>query len=152
MNEHKLIINPICFQKVKCLYNRVSILSQLYIFFFSNKIQLTVRNVQEIVFILITMSCRHSPFQLAFKWHVQYVSMVLVLSEQSSAHWPTLVHFGAEFNLIKFCDSLLCCPLMYTACHTRNREGQLPHNIARKNGYNDLAKALETFARYIALG
>lgn len=79
-----------------------------------------------------------------------FPTIALGKPEQSSAHWPTLVHFGAEFNLVKFCDSLLGCPLMYIACQTKNGDGHLPHDIAKEAGYNELAKALETFSRYLA--
>lgn len=72
--------------------------------------------------------------------------------EESDAHWPTLVHFGAQFNLFNFCDSLLSSPLMYSACRTRNSDGNLPHDVARKAGNKDLAEALEAFASCVSQG
>ena len=41
---------------------------------------------------------------------------------------------------------------MYNACVTRNREGNLPHDVARLAGHKDLAQALKTFSSYIAQG
>lgn len=72
--------------------------------------------------------------------------------EESAAHWPTLVHFGAQFNLFSFCDSLLSSPLMYSACRTKNCDGNLPHDVARQAGNKDLAEALEAFASCVSQG
>ena len=41
---------------------------------------------------------------------------------------------------------------MYNACVTKNREGNLPHDVARLAGHKDLAQALKTFSSYIAQG
>lgn len=59
---------------------------------------------------------------------------------------PTLLHFGAEYNLRKFCDALLGNPLLRGACLIPNRDGNLPHDIARLKGHHELADMLKTFS------
>ncbi|KAH3867918.1 hypothetical protein DPMN_031055 [Dreissena polymorpha] len=60
--------------------------------------------------------------------------------------WPTLLHFGARFNLIRFCDALLSNPMMYDVVNRRNKDGQRPVDIARSHEHCELANMLESFA------
>lgn len=66
--------------------------------------------------------------------------------------WPTLVHFGAQFNLLNFCDVLLSNPLMYGACVRKNKDGNLPHDIAKLHGHYELADMLKHFAEFVRAG
>ncbi|KAK3090924.1 hypothetical protein FSP39_015742 [Pinctada imbricata] len=64
--------------------------------------------------------------------------------EGSDSTWPTLLHFGAEYNLIKFCEELLHFPSMVKSCAVRNRNGDTPEQMARKAGNNELADVFES--------
>lgn len=67
-------------------------------------------------------------------------------SNEEESIWPTLIHFGAEYNLRNFCDALLSNQLLRGACLQPNKDGNLPHDIARLKGHHELANMLKSFS------
>ncbi|XP_052787501.1 uncharacterized protein LOC128222491 isoform X2 [Mya arenaria] len=78
---------------------------------------------------------------------ISFPSRPLSSEATENSTWPTLVHFGARFNLQTFCDVLLSNPIFYDACTRKNSYGDTPEDIARKHGHRDLAAKLEAFAQ-----
>ncbi|KAK3590935.1 hypothetical protein CHS0354_034508 [Potamilus streckersoni] len=56
---------------------------------------------------------------------------------------PTLLHFGAKFGLLNFCQQLIALPGGRQAMKIRNKNNLLPHEIAQQNGFLSLASQLE---------
>ncbi|XP_060564669.1 uncharacterized protein LOC132723885 isoform X2 [Ruditapes philippinarum] len=81
--------------------------------------------------------------------HLSFSGTEKTSHENKSSAWPTLVHFGAQFNLTSFCEALLCNPLMYGACVTTNKDGHMPHDIARIHGHTELADMLKHFSEFV---
>lgn len=69
--------------------------------------------------------------------------------ENSQSTWPSLVHFGAQYNLFDFCTSLRSNPIMYKAFVQANKDGHLPHDLARLHGHTKLADMLLQFAESV---
>lgn len=80
---------------------------------------------------------------------LSYSSRQLTRQGKENSVWPTLVHFGAEYNLQNFCDVLLSNPLMWDACVLTNRDGKMPHDIAEMKGHHDLANMLRRFTEFV---
>ncbi|XP_045214225.2 uncharacterized protein LOC123564593 isoform X2 [Mercenaria mercenaria] len=81
--------------------------------------------------------------------HLSFSGRQSSSDEKESSTWPTLVHFGAQFNLLNFCDVLLSNPLMYGACVRKNKDGNMPHDIARIHGHKELAEMLKHFSEFV---
>ena len=67
------------------------------------------------------------------------------LLDQSSAEFPTLLHFACKFGLSKLVEVILRYPGAYEACSLKNYQGHRPYNIAEDNGYDQLANELRAF-------
>ncbi|XP_059175368.1 uncharacterized protein LOC131955234 isoform X2 [Physella acuta] len=65
--------------------------------------------------------------------------------EHSKTLYPTLLHFAADYNLRTFCSQLLHYPDMFSAATTRNKDGELPRDIAARKGYKSLEQDLLQF-------
>ncbi|KAL8613565.1 hypothetical protein ACOMHN_021984 [Nucella lapillus] len=60
----------------------------------------------------------------------------------SQSQWPTLLHFAAEFNLVRVCDALLEYPGMLHAACTENVQGLFPCMLAERRGFKSLHSCL----------
>ncbi|KAK3596189.1 hypothetical protein CHS0354_024952 [Potamilus streckersoni] len=56
---------------------------------------------------------------------------------------PTLLHFGAKYGLKLFCVKLLSLPGGKHALKIKNKDGLLPEQIARKEGFDDMVTVLQ---------
>ena len=65
--------------------------------------------------------------------------------DQSSAEFPTLLHFACKFGLSKLVEVILHYPGAYEACSLKNYQGHRPYSIAEDNGYDQLANELRAF-------
>ena len=74
---------------------------------------------------------------------IQFNSKYLPITDRSDSLCPTLMHFGAKFNLKIFCKFLLDNPITRNCAVKRNRNGDYPHDIARQEGHMDLAGMME---------
>ncbi|KAJ8317967.1 hypothetical protein KUTeg_003058 [Tegillarca granosa] len=70
---------------------------------------------------------------------------VTLKGSSSADQWPTLLHFGAEFNLIKFCKELLNLPRSLESCNIMNNAKEIPFDIAQHKNYRELADMLEQY-------
>lgn len=61
--------------------------------------------------------------------------------------WPTLIHFSAEYNLPSFTQELLKIPSIADSCHMKNKYGDIPIEIARKQGHMEIVCMLEDYLR-----
>lgn len=91
---------------------------------------------------------------IIFHYHCRNVISLFYLffhpfTEHECSTWPTLLHFGARFNLTKFCDTLLSSPLFRELTTRKNKQGQLPHDIAREHGHVELAAKLESCYQHV---
>ena len=75
----------------------------------------------------------------------------LLLTGNSTAEHPTLLHFASEFGLSRLISNLLLFPGAQEACKVRNYHGQSPYEIAEAHGFHDLANTLCTFLVSISL-
>ena len=69
----------------------------------------------------------------------------IVLVGQSSAEYPTLLHFASKFGLSRLIEVILRYPGAYEACSMKNCHGYWPYNIAENHGYHQLANDLRAF-------
>ena len=76
-------------------------------------------------------------------WLINYY---LPFTDRCDTLCPTLMHFGAKFNLKIFCKFLLDSPITRNCAVKRNRNGDYPHDIARQESHVDLARMLENVA------
>ncbi|KAL4241094.1 toll-like receptor 7 signaling pathway [Mactra antiquata] len=79
-----------------------------------------------------------------------YIGRPRSIPDTITSTWPTLVHFGAQFNLMNFCDVLLSNPLMFRSCLAPNKDGHMPHDIALLHGHHDLAEHLRHFSDFVS--
>ncbi|KAL3875910.1 hypothetical protein ACJMK2_033815 [Sinanodonta woodiana] len=56
---------------------------------------------------------------------------------------PTLLHFGAKYGLRLFCTELLRLPGCKLAIKLKNKDGLFPCQIAKKEGFDKLARVLQ---------
>ncbi|XP_065684222.1 uncharacterized protein LOC100205900 [Hydra vulgaris] len=63
----------------------------------------------------------------------------------SSFYVPTLLHFAAHYNLVKFSIALLKCPGAAQLLVTKNYKGLTPMDIAAANGHLELTGVLSRF-------
>ena len=66
-------------------------------------------------------------------------------ADHEDRHWPTLLHFAAEFNLRQVCSELLLYPGMIHAACTENSEGLFPCQLAENKGFYAVQKQLMQF-------
>jgi len=81
----------------------------------------------------------------------QLIVSLFLLTVDSTAEHPTLLHFASEFGLSRLVSNLLLYPGAQEACKIRNYHGQDPHEIAEVNGYQELANTLCSFHVSISL-
>lgn len=74
---------------------------------------------------------------------LHYQPDISSMSETSDALWPTLLHFGAQFDLRKFCCLLVKNPMTQVAMVKKNKNGCVPYEIAKMNGHTHLADYLK---------
>ncbi len=70
--------------------------------------------------------------------------LLFASDDRCASEWPTLPHFVAEYNLVKTCRELVKLPSSYLvdACCMENCNGDYPHEIAERKGYDQLAAVL----------
>ena len=76
---------------------------------------------------------------------------LFLLTGDSTAEHPTLLHFASEFGLSRLISDLLPFPGSQEACKMTNYHGQRPYEIAEAHGFHDLANTLCTFLVSISL-
>ena len=76
---------------------------------------------------------------------------LFLLTGDSTAEHPTLLHFASEFGLSRLTSRLLLFPGAQQACKIRNYHGQCPYEIAEAHGFDGLANTLCTFLVSISL-
>ena len=72
-----------------------------------------------------------------------FLCVLICFSDTSDTLWPTLLHFGAQFDLRKFCCLLVKNPMTQVALAKKNKNGCVPHEIAKLNGHTHLADDLK---------
>ena len=65
--------------------------------------------------------------------------------------YPTLMHFGAHYNLKEFCRVLVDNPFTCTDAIQKDRFGRFPGDIARGEGHLWLADALQRVTGHLML-
>ena len=78
---------------------------------------------------------------------VQMSSPLSCPAEHEDRHWPTLLHFAAEFNLTRVCEELLRFPGMIHPACTENSEGMFPSQLAERKGFHALQRRLEQYIK-----
>jgi hypothetical protein len=58
---------------------------------------------------------------------------------------PTLIHLAASYDLRELAARLIDLPDARIACNIKNKGGNRPEDLARLQGYNQLAAFLENF-------
>ncbi|KAL8561781.1 hypothetical protein ACOMHN_010715 [Nucella lapillus] len=71
--------------------------------------------------------------------------------DQGSSQWPTLLHFAAEFNLMRVCEELLRYPGIIHAACTENCDGFFPCQLAERNSFTTLQKRLVQYVEDMRL-
>ncbi|XP_033733670.1 uncharacterized protein LOC117322827 isoform X2 [Pecten maximus] len=85
----------------------------------------------------LSQKCRHLRITEYFD------DLVMGDKPDNDSEWPTLLHFCADTNLLKSTNELLQVPCLLSACLRRNRNQETPRDIAKRNGFTDLAELLD---------
>lgn len=69
----------------------------------------------------------------------------MCVEDTHTSELPTLLHLAAKFGLQELCARLTDLPDSSQAFIITNSSGQMPSDIARNNGHQELADFLDTF-------
>ena len=64
---------------------------------------------------------------------------------------PTLLHFAAQYNLLRLSIALLECPGGRNALNTANEDGYTPSDLAHSYGHENLAAVLVSLSVYLCM-